>query len=552
MRRRTAAILTLALAVLALAALPPAPARASLVGTIVKKAGGVGCSIAGNVFEGWTGSICKDGVNLLGSTIGASTAAHALGLAALVTWVLGGARFAMQETASLISSSTTPQLGTAWFSSTYGHVAEIATLLTLPFLFAAAVQALMRSDLAMLARAGFGYLPLAMLAVGIAAPLTALLLSASDEASRLVTASAGGDATSFLTSAGGILGGLTILARSPFVAFLIGFFVAAGALVLWLELLVREVAVYVIVLMLPLVFAAFVWPARRMWAIRAVELLVALILAKFVIVAVLALGAGALHHSVASGSLATLIGGVALVTLAAFSPWALVKLIPLGELATAAAGPLRGELHRASRGGADVAVPWAGAGSDWTGALVTRMQRQAADVDPEGARSADGAQGVTVGDEVDAPLGTAGPPGGPAPGGPGAPELPPGDGGPDLPGAPGGLPGGPGSPGGPDGPLPSASSGTGGPAGPGPGGFGSAAPGYGFAPAAGPADTGRGPRPPFSGLRGAEAEWQRQRDWSTLILGAEGVPPAGERVGGAAADDSDPLPPPQDPESGSL
>ena len=60
----------------------------------------------------------------------------------------------------------------------------------------------------------------------------------------------------------------------------------------------REAAVYVIVLMLPLVFAAMVWPARRVWAIRAVELLVALILSKFAIVAVLALGGAALGHSV--------------------------------------------------------------------------------------------------------------------------------------------------------------------------------------------------------------------------------------------------------------
>ena len=58
-------------------------------------------------------------------------------------------------------------------------------------------------------------------------------------------------------------------------------------MVLWLELLMREAAVYVIVLMLPLVFAALVWPARRVWAVRAVELLVALILSKFAIVAVL-------------------------------------------------------------------------------------------------------------------------------------------------------------------------------------------------------------------------------------------------------------------------
>ena len=63
----------------------------------------------------------------------------------------------------------------------------------------------------------------------------------------------------------------------------------------------REAAVYVIVLMLPLAFAALVWPARRVWAVRAVELLVALILSKFAIVAVLALGGAALGQQRPAG-----------------------------------------------------------------------------------------------------------------------------------------------------------------------------------------------------------------------------------------------------------
>ena len=73
-----------------------------------------------------------------------------------------------------------PQLGSTWFSSTYWRMAGIAAVLTLPFLFAAAVQALIRSDLALLARAALGYLPLSLLAVSVAAPLTMLLLAASD------------------------------------------------------------------------------------------------------------------------------------------------------------------------------------------------------------------------------------------------------------------------------------------------------------------------------------------------------------------------------------
>jgi hypothetical protein len=92
-------------------------------------------------------------------------------------------------------------------------------------------------------------------------------------------------------------------------------------------------------------FAAIVWPARRVWAVRTVEVLVALILSKVAIVAVLALGGAALAHS-GAGGLSRLLGGLALVVIGAFSPWVLFRLIPLTEVAAAAVGHVRGHLHQ--------------------------------------------------------------------------------------------------------------------------------------------------------------------------------------------------------------
>ena len=65
-------------------------------------------------------------------------------------------------------------------------------MLTMPFLFAAAIQAVLRSDLALLARATFGYLPLGMLAVSIAAPVTMLLLAGFGRAVGVVSGASGG------------------------------------------------------------------------------------------------------------------------------------------------------------------------------------------------------------------------------------------------------------------------------------------------------------------------------------------------------------------------
>jgi len=139
-----------------------------------------------------------------------------------------------------------------------------------------------------------------------------------------------------------VLGGLTV--ADPFFAVMAGGLVVAAGGALWVEMLLREIAVYVVVAMLPLVFAAMVWPARRVWATRTVEVLIALILAKVAIVVVLALGGAALDHAGVSG-ISKLLGGLALVILGAFSPWLLLRLIPMAEVASAAVGHIRGHVH---------------------------------------------------------------------------------------------------------------------------------------------------------------------------------------------------------------
>jgi hypothetical protein len=322
------------------AAAPPAAASA-----VCSVAGAVS-GLLGNACNVVSGPVGKLAGKLLGGGSGGggggSTATARAGLAAAGLWAFVGAKFALKEASNVLGESTSPQLGSTWFSASYWRMTAISALLTLPFLCAAAVQALMRSDLAMLARAAFGYLPLAALAIAVAAPLTTLLLAGSDEMSRLV-ASATGTANAHLLRGAGLIAGFAALSRaSAFFTFVVSGLTIGGALALWLELIIREAAVYVIVLMLPLAFAAMVWPARRVWAIRALELLVALILSKFAIVAVLTLGGAALNR-IGHFGIGAAISGIALLMLATFAPWALLRLLPLSELASGAASGLRRE-----------------------------------------------------------------------------------------------------------------------------------------------------------------------------------------------------------------
>ena len=363
----------------------------------------------------------------------ASRLSAAVTLAALGAWVGDAAKSALSQTAHVLGETTRPQLTSTWFSASYWKVAGVAALLTLPFLFAAAVQALVASDLSVLARAAFGHLPLAMLGVAVAAPLITLLLSASDQLCSIVASAAGHSSDRFLIRAGLVIGMVSGVHGSTFLLFLAGLLTVGVALALWVELLVRAAAVYIVVLLLPLVFAAFVWPARRIWLFRALEVLIALILSKFVIVAVLSLGGAALSHSFPLGVTGT-VAGLALLAMAICAPWALIRLLPLTELAAGAVASLRGEIR--SSGGHVAGIYEAAAerssrgeeanarDPDWAKTATARMRNELAATDPGDAPASTDEEPPNS--LQPAPPGAAPPPPGAAPPPPDAAPAPPG------------------------------------------------------------------------------------------------------------------------------
>ena len=168
-----------------------------------------------------------------------------------------------------------------------------------------------------------------------------------------------------------------------FVLFLGGIAVVVGAVLVWMELLLRSAAVYVAVLFLPLALAGLAWPAISHWSRRLADTLAALVLSKLVIVAVLSLAVGALAGgtgstpSGASGpstGFASVLGGAALLLLAGLAPWSLFRLLPFLE--AGAVGHLEGLSQRARRGAAapatglaNVALRAASAGSMASGAV---------------------------------------------------------------------------------------------------------------------------------------------------------------------------------------
>jgi type IV secretion system protein TrbL len=226
-------------------------------------------------------------------------------------------------------------------------------LIALPILLVSVAQAIVRVDAMQAIRSAFVYLPIAAIFSAVAPAIVQLLIDSSDWMSTAISHGASASAQKFMTDTGSWLGAVgagTINPAVPVFGVLLGAIVVVlGAFSIWLELLLRSAAIYVAVLFLPLGFAAMVWPAGWRWCRRLIDFLIAIIFAKVFIVAIIAVAAGGL----AAGGLASFEGvlaGGALLLMAAFTPIALLRLIPLAEAAVVTAGQQRAALRQATQG----------------------------------------------------------------------------------------------------------------------------------------------------------------------------------------------------------
>lgn len=295
-----------------------------LAGDALGVIGGIGGEIAEGVIDAFAGWIAS-------------------GLASLLETV-GHAIFSGTEVDLFASGESGP-----WFLQQYGKMAAIGLAIFAPMLLLAVLHAVLSQSWGLLTRA-LANLPIATLGTAVAVTVTQLLLAATDSASTFMASGLAADSQNFLD---GVISTLANPAAvvgtggaSMFGVIFVGLFLAFVAFVVWLELLVREAAIFLTVLFLPLGFATHIWPALSAWLRRLVEVIVALILSKLVIVAALALAGGALANQ---EGFAALVGAAGMMMLAAFAPFALFKLIPIASLA--ATSSLEGQGRRAVRAG---------------------------------------------------------------------------------------------------------------------------------------------------------------------------------------------------------
>ena len=246
----------------------------------------------------------------------------------LLAWVANGAASLVAVLGRVLSSTTEPVLSGSAFRSEFDVMAVLGAAVALPLLAVGAIQAIIRQQPGELLRSALVRLPLALLFTGVSVQLVALGLAATDQASAMVLGAAGDPAHRLLAGLVAGLGQAGGPGLAAFGAFLVVLTAAVVAFVLWLELAVRSAAIAAASLFLPLALVGLAWPATAHWARRLGETLAALVLSKLVIASVLALAAGLLGSS---SSLAGVVEGVALLAVAAFAPFVLLKLVPAVE-----------------------------------------------------------------------------------------------------------------------------------------------------------------------------------------------------------------------------
>ena len=281
------------------------------------------------------------------NAIGATASDALSGIA--VSFVQGAAWMFQLTSSALVSNSDAAAVQAMWVVSNYDTMWALAIVLMLLLLFVAVIEYVANADGAGLIRLIWSDIPMAVLLTVFTLTLISTTLIVADELTAFVSAGNATQVSSYITT----LESVMKKANQPsdigdaLLALFVGAAVAIGSGVMWVEMLLRSVGLGLVAIFLPLAWAGRVWPKTRRWAVRAGEVMLALILFKPVMVGVFYMGVAALANGTLPGGLeprdgghspsfsdpGTLFAGAMLICLAAFCPTLLMSLIPVGEMA---------------------------------------------------------------------------------------------------------------------------------------------------------------------------------------------------------------------------
>jgi type IV secretion system protein TrbL len=235
----------------------------------------------------------------------------------------------------LLNTSTSLSLSGASFLTEFNAVFMIGLLVALALaMIELGAAALQRNG----ARVAKVPLNLVLMIVGTVASISLIdmLLTISDQLSTGLL-----QATGFSLSTTGMSSALAVAASQPGTELMLSIFIIIAVICCYFALVVRRVLIVVAAVMAPLALAGATAQVTRSWVKRWSETILALIFSKVILVIVLITGfhllQGAGATNIAS-AMASLIGGVGLLFIAAFSPLMAMKMVTFtgGHFAEAA------------------------------------------------------------------------------------------------------------------------------------------------------------------------------------------------------------------------
>ncbi|MFF3909575.1 hypothetical protein ACFYZJ_27160 [Streptomyces sp. NPDC001848] len=245
----------------------------------------------------------------------------AKGCAKAASWTIDKLSAAVKETASVDFTNQK-------FLQQYAIVFAASAILTLVlWLLAVAKRAVRGVPLGTAVSEAVGFLWLTVLASAFTPLILYTVVSATDAVSDVLAKATGDQTTTFFGTFSGALSKGTDIGGGPIMLIIVSLVSILAAGVLYLELFLRAVLLYVGALLGVVVYSGLVdknlWGHVRRWA----GIMIAIILVKPVIVIVLGL-AGALATDGGPNSLAAVVSGLAIILLAIFSSAMIYRFVP--------------------------------------------------------------------------------------------------------------------------------------------------------------------------------------------------------------------------------
>jgi hypothetical protein len=269
-----------------------------------------------------------------------------------VETLVSGVSAVLDEFSGFVDATTHPRVTAAAFlqpGGAYHTVASISVMLLVGFVFLGVIQGLASGEPGQAMFRLLRDIPIAVLAIVGFPWLVDQLLAAADGLAAGILPSG---ATTKQLLVNQLLEAVKVVAGGGIAGLLIAVLAFAALVLVYLELVVRDVLIYLVVGLASLSYTAFVWPAARGAARKAAEFVAAAILAKPAIFLALRIG---LDLTTSHGEAAPwqgapwgrLLVGLAVVCVAAFTPWVVWRLLPHAEAMAVSQGMSRGPARAA-------------------------------------------------------------------------------------------------------------------------------------------------------------------------------------------------------------